>query len=67
MLEQINEKLGKVPSAYECLILPLINHTMKTGRVKTGVYILAIFPPLEGGGKRHFLEFGEEFFFSRGK
>jgi hypothetical protein len=28
----------------------------------TGVYILAISPPLEGGGekKRHFLEFGEE-------
>jgi hypothetical protein len=27
----------------------------------TGVYILAIFPPLEGGEKkRHFLEFGEE-------
>jgi hypothetical protein len=26
-----------------------------------GVYILAIFPPLEGGEKkRHFLEFGEE-------
>jgi hypothetical protein len=24
------------------------------------VYILAIFPPLEGGGKRHFLALGEE-------
>jgi len=34
----------------------------KKVKIKAGVYILAIFAPLQGGGEinRHFLKFGEE-------